>query len=444
MTAIMRDTTLNLRVLIDDSIVEVFAEDGERVLTDLVNPAVGSNGLKLSADRGTAALEVLAVHQMRSIWPGRQYSTAPAAMGYRKMRCANRYRSFLQTAMCAHRNRRARRAARSFLQIHMRALTDEEEAVLSPQETQRSFNWSRAFAGSETSCSGIFVFGAEEKPPTQANGSRFVRPKFSDCPPPIDRPAMARLSRSVLTEYLASMNGIRSSSRSRSNCANASDDLASHAGGRYRSACARPFGMTTIIGTAFLSAIRLSRIAWGIGAALPLRLIAADAMQQVKHGVSVTARVPRRAVNENLASVSDCLRVVLDRVCAAARNPFARRVEALGCRRREGLVVRAEDDGLTATAASLPGCGSGNVRSAVKQAVNIRRSASGRGAGANHLCIGAVQSAKSYQRHHHHNGPHDFSSLVFSQPSLRLRYLVVPLQPANPHVAEVHSVAVLL
>jgi sucrose-6-phosphate hydrolase SacC (GH32 family) len=67
----LRDTTLNLRVLIDNSIVEVFAEDGERVLTDLVYPAMGSNGLKLFAEGGTAALDALTIRQMRSIWPGR-------------------------------------------------------------------------------------------------------------------------------------------------------------------------------------------------------------------------------------------------------------------------------------------------------------------------------------------------------------------------------------
>lgn len=67
----LRDGTLNLRILVDNSIVEVFAEDGERVLTDLVYPAMGSNGLKLFAEGGTAALDVIHVRQMRSTWDGR-------------------------------------------------------------------------------------------------------------------------------------------------------------------------------------------------------------------------------------------------------------------------------------------------------------------------------------------------------------------------------------
>jgi sucrose-6-phosphate hydrolase SacC (GH32 family) len=64
----LRDDTLNLRILVDNSIVEVFAEDGERVLTDLVYPAIGSDGLKVFAEGGTATLDVLTVHQMRSTW----------------------------------------------------------------------------------------------------------------------------------------------------------------------------------------------------------------------------------------------------------------------------------------------------------------------------------------------------------------------------------------
>lgn len=64
----LRDGTLELRILVDHSIVEVFAEGGERVLTDLVYPATGSNGVKLFAQGGTAAIDSLAVHQMRSTW----------------------------------------------------------------------------------------------------------------------------------------------------------------------------------------------------------------------------------------------------------------------------------------------------------------------------------------------------------------------------------------
>jgi sucrose-6-phosphate hydrolase SacC (GH32 family) len=66
----LRDGTLNLRILVDHSIVEVFAEDGERVLTDLVYPAMESNGLKVFAEGGAATLEAITVHQMRSTWGG--------------------------------------------------------------------------------------------------------------------------------------------------------------------------------------------------------------------------------------------------------------------------------------------------------------------------------------------------------------------------------------
>jgi len=64
----LRDGTLNLRILVDNSIVEVFAEGGERVLTDLVYPAIGSNGIKLFAEGGSATLEAVTVHNMRSTW----------------------------------------------------------------------------------------------------------------------------------------------------------------------------------------------------------------------------------------------------------------------------------------------------------------------------------------------------------------------------------------
>ena len=51
--------------------------------------------------------------------------------------------------------------------------------------------------GAGTRCSGLFGCGGGEKPPIQAKVSRWVRPKFRDWPPPIDRPARARWSRSV-------------------------------------------------------------------------------------------------------------------------------------------------------------------------------------------------------------------------------------------------------
>jgi hypothetical protein len=43
---------------------------------------------------------------------------------------------------------------------------------------------------------GSFVLGAEENAPSHANLSMFPKAKFCVCPPPIDKPAKARFSRS--------------------------------------------------------------------------------------------------------------------------------------------------------------------------------------------------------------------------------------------------------
>lgn len=85
---------------------------------------------------------------------------------------------------------------------------------LLPQDSHSSFNCSLALSESGTNSSGFLVLGAEEKPPTQANVSRLDKPKFSDWPPPIERPAKARFSRSAFTEYFLSMVGITSLSNS--------------------------------------------------------------------------------------------------------------------------------------------------------------------------------------------------------------------------------------
>jgi hypothetical protein len=64
----LRDGKIDLRILVDNSIVEVYANGGERVITDQVYPAAGSDRLRLFADGGAAALESLDVHTMRSTW----------------------------------------------------------------------------------------------------------------------------------------------------------------------------------------------------------------------------------------------------------------------------------------------------------------------------------------------------------------------------------------
>lgn len=64
----LRGDHLDLRILVDHSIVEVFAAGGRRALTDLVYPATDSDGLALFAEGGTAEVRELVVHRMRSIW----------------------------------------------------------------------------------------------------------------------------------------------------------------------------------------------------------------------------------------------------------------------------------------------------------------------------------------------------------------------------------------
>ncbi len=62
----LRDGTLSLRILIDHSIVEVFAEDGERDDGSRLSSPGESNGMNVFAEG--ALLEQITVHQMRSIW----------------------------------------------------------------------------------------------------------------------------------------------------------------------------------------------------------------------------------------------------------------------------------------------------------------------------------------------------------------------------------------
>jgi len=62
---------VRLRVLVDWSSVQVFAERGEAVLTDLIYPAPTSDGLAVYADGGTAKLKSLTVYPLKSIWAGK-------------------------------------------------------------------------------------------------------------------------------------------------------------------------------------------------------------------------------------------------------------------------------------------------------------------------------------------------------------------------------------
>ena len=128
------------------------------------------------------------------------------------------------------------------------------------------------------------------------------------------------------------MNGIRSVSRSFSNAANAGDCLRDRVARAVTSFDARPLGRTTIIGTAFLSAYRLSRITLADAAPRPLVLVAADAVEEVEDRIFLVLGVARRRVDLRLALHADRRRVVLDRLQLAAVDAVALGVKALGGR----------------------------------------------------------------------------------------------------------------
>jgi levanase len=63
-----RDGKVHLRILVDWSSVEVFADEGRRVITDQVFPSADSDGVELFADGGSATLDSLKVRPLRSSW----------------------------------------------------------------------------------------------------------------------------------------------------------------------------------------------------------------------------------------------------------------------------------------------------------------------------------------------------------------------------------------
>ena len=127
-----------------------------------------------------------------------------------------------------------------------------------------SLIFSLATSAFGTNSCGGFVLGAEENPPIHANLSRLPSPKFNDCPPPIDKPAMARCSLSVNTEYFFSIKGIKSFSKSFSKVANACTLSRAIIFPPARSFfIALPLGNTTIIGSILPCAYKLSNITCG-------------------------------------------------------------------------------------------------------------------------------------------------------------------------------------
>ncbi len=60
----LRDGTIELRVLVDRSSVEVFANDGRRTMTNQVFPDWDSTGVSLFAEAGAARIEELVVYDL--------------------------------------------------------------------------------------------------------------------------------------------------------------------------------------------------------------------------------------------------------------------------------------------------------------------------------------------------------------------------------------------
>ena len=63
-----RHGKVRLRILVDWSSVEVFADHGQTVITDQIFPAATSDGIELFADGGNATVDSLTIRRLRSAW----------------------------------------------------------------------------------------------------------------------------------------------------------------------------------------------------------------------------------------------------------------------------------------------------------------------------------------------------------------------------------------
>jgi sucrose-6-phosphate hydrolase SacC (GH32 family) len=61
---------IRLRVLVDACSVEVFGNDGETVLTELVFPDAASDGVELFGAEGSCRVRSCRVHTLKSVWHG--------------------------------------------------------------------------------------------------------------------------------------------------------------------------------------------------------------------------------------------------------------------------------------------------------------------------------------------------------------------------------------
>lgn len=59
---------IKLHAFVDESVVELFVDDGETVFTTLLYPPPGSHGLELFASGGTALFRTVDVYKLQSIW----------------------------------------------------------------------------------------------------------------------------------------------------------------------------------------------------------------------------------------------------------------------------------------------------------------------------------------------------------------------------------------
>ncbi|BBH24197.1 hypothetical protein Back11_55420 [Paenibacillus baekrokdamisoli] len=64
----LRDNKLKLRIFVDDTTLEVFANDGEVVLTSLIFPDATSNGLELFTKGGSVKLDKAIFYPLQSVW----------------------------------------------------------------------------------------------------------------------------------------------------------------------------------------------------------------------------------------------------------------------------------------------------------------------------------------------------------------------------------------
>jgi fructan beta-fructosidase len=63
-----KQATVKLHVFVDRSSVEVFANDGERVLSDRIYPRPGSDGIEFYATGAGGKILSLTMWQLNSVW----------------------------------------------------------------------------------------------------------------------------------------------------------------------------------------------------------------------------------------------------------------------------------------------------------------------------------------------------------------------------------------